>query len=77
MSKPIPPVLFALKAWTIKQNGDKCYIRPSVAFHDKPQWSKGYRSLQAACSAIARKLAEEWSRRSERRQTSARLSKRR
>lgn len=76
MSQPIPPVLFALKAWTIKQNGDK-YISPSVAFHDKPQWSKGYRSLQAACSAIARKLAEEWTRRSERKQTSARQSQRR
>lgn len=77
MSKPIAPVLFALKAWTIKQNGEKYYISPSVAFHDKPQWSKSYRSLQAACSAIARRLAEEWTRRSERRQTSARQSKRR
>lgn len=77
MSKPIPPALFALKAWTIKRNGDKYYISPSVAFHDKPQWSEGYRSLQAACSAIARKLAEEWTRRSERKQTSARQSKRR
>lgn len=77
MSKPIPSALFALKAWTIKQKGDKYYISPSAAFHDRPQWSKGYRSLQAACSAIARKLAEEWARRSERRQPSARLSKRR
>ena len=26
MSKPIPPALFALKAWTIKRNGDTYYI---------------------------------------------------
>jgi hypothetical protein len=77
MSKSSESAVFALKAWTIKKNGEKFYISPSVAFHDRQMWSKGYRSLHAACSAIARKLAEEWTRRSERRQTSARQSKRR
>ena len=73
MSRPIPPALFALKSWTIKKNGEKFYVR-SAALADA-KWSKGYRSLQAACSAIARKLAEEWRERNERRRKFHRLSK--
>jgi len=63
--KPIPPTVVALQAWTIKKHGDKFYIRPT-SFIRKPQWSKGYRSLQAACMALSRKLAEEWTARNER-----------
>jgi len=65
MSKGIPPTVVALQAWTIKQQGHKFYIRPT-AFIRKPRWSKGYRSLQAACMALSRKLAEEWTARNER-----------
>ena len=64
MSRPIPPAVFALRAWTIKKRGDKFYIIPSAAFGMR--WSKGYKSLQAACAAITRKLAEEWTARNER-----------
>jgi hypothetical protein len=42
---------------------------------DKQEWSKGYRSLQAACAAIARKLAEEWTARNSRRRKFHRLGK--
>ena len=65
MSRPIPPAVYALKAWTVKEHGDKFYIIPSAAIGMR--WSKGYKSLQAACAAIARKLAEEWTTRNERR----------
>jgi hypothetical protein len=59
MSRPIPPPVFLLKAYAIKQRGEKFCVAPSAVV-DKQQWSKGYRSLQAACAAVARKLAEEW-----------------
>lgn len=61
--------VFALKSWTIKVTNDgKAFcISPSVAFDDMRMWSKRYRTLQAACSAIARKLAEEWTARNVRR----------
>jgi len=65
MSKPIPPAIYALRAWTIKERGDKFYIIPSGAFGMR--WSKSYKSLQAACAAVARKHAEEWIERDERR----------
>jgi len=74
MSRPIPPALFALQAWTIKKHGEKFYIRPT-AFRRKPQWSKSYRSLQGACMAVARKLAEEWLDRHDRRRKMYRLTK--
>ena len=66
MSKPYPSTLFALKAWTVKQHGDKFYIAPTAGFDDRLKWSRGYASLQAACAGIARKLAEEWLARSAR-----------
>ena len=75
MSKPIPPACFALRQWTIKQTGDKFHISPTAAFDDKTKWSKGYASLQAATSAIARKLAEEWVERNERRRKFHRVRK--
>jgi hypothetical protein len=67
MSKPIPPAVFALRAWTIKESGGKYFIAPTGRFDDREKWSKGYKSLQAACSGIGRKLAEEWSARNARR----------
>lgn len=73
MSRPIPPALFALKAWTIKKSGNKFYIIPSAPFGMR--WSKSYKSLQAACAAIARKLAEEWTSRNERRHAHYGLTK--
>ena len=75
MSKLIPPALFALKAWSIKKQGEKFFVSPSTTFQDKPNWSKGYASLQAACAAIGRKLAEEWLERNERRRKFYRLKK--
>jgi len=68
MSRPIPPAVFALKAWTIKQHGDKFYVAPTAAFDDKMKWSKPYATLQRATTAIARKLADEWLQRSDRQQ---------
>ncbi len=67
MSRPIPPATFALKAWTIKQRGGKFYISPTASFDDKTRWSKPYTTLQHACTAIARKLADEWRGRDQRR----------
>jgi hypothetical protein len=67
MSRPIPPAVFALRAWTIKQQGDKFYIAPTAVFDDRQRWSKGYDTLQRACMAIARKHVEEWLKRNKRR----------
>ena len=75
MSRPIPPAFFALSAWSIKQQGEKFFIAPTAAFGDKTKWSKGYASLQAATSSIARKLAEEWAERNERRRKFHRVRK--
>lgn len=69
MSKPIAPAIFALKPWTIKEHGGKFYIAPTAAFDDKRLWSKPYATLQRACAAIARKLAEEWLARDKRRRS--------
>ena len=67
MSRPIPPATYALKAWTVKQHGDKFYIAPTASFDDRTRWSKPYTTLQRACTAIARKLAREWQSRDNRR----------
>jgi hypothetical protein len=75
VSRPIPPAIFALKAWRIKKRGDKFFISPAVIAGAK--WGKSYRSLQAACSAVARKLAEEWTQRNERLRNQYRGSKER
>ena len=69
MSRPIPPAVFALKAWTIKQHDDRFFIAQTASFDEKSRWSKPYKTLQAACAAIARKLAEEWRSREQRRRT--------
>lgn len=67
MSRPISPAVFALKAWTIMQKGDKFFIAPTAAFDEKTRWSKPYATLQRATTAVARKLADEWLQRNERR----------
>lgn len=77
MSRPIPPAVFALQAWTIKESGGKFFIAPTARFEDKPNWSKGYTSLQSACSAIARRHAEEWTQRNARRCKFHRIGKER
>jgi hypothetical protein len=59
--------VFALQAWTIKQQGGKFYIAATASFEDRARWSKPYDSLQRACTAIARKLAQEWQTRAARR----------
>lgn len=68
MSRPIPPALFALRAWTIKEHGGKFFIAPTAAFDDKLKWSKPYATLQRATTAIARKMADEWRDRNQRRE---------
>ena len=67
MSRPIPPAVFALKAWTIKEHSGKFYIAPTASFDDKQRWSKSYTTLQRASAAIAGKLAQEWLSRNKRR----------
>jgi len=49
--------------------------RPTASFDDKQRWSKSYTTLQRACTAIARKLAQEWTTRNERRRASYGLTK--
>jgi hypothetical protein len=57
---------YALRAYTVRRHGDKFYIAPTCAF-EKPRWSKAYASLQAACATIARRHADEWRERDQRR----------
>jgi hypothetical protein len=40
MSRPIPPPVFLLKAYAIKQHGEKFYVAQSAVV-DKQEWSKG------------------------------------
>jgi hypothetical protein len=70
MARPIPPATFALKSWTIKMQNDKYFVAPTASFDDKTRWSKSYATLQHACTAIARKLAEEWTTRNKKRAAS-------
>jgi hypothetical protein len=67
VSRPIPPALFAMKSWRIKKQGNKFFIAPTAAFDDRVKWSKPYATLQRACTAIARHMADEWRERNERR----------
>ena len=76
MSKPNGATVFALKAYSIRQVGEKFYIAPTACFTEKPRWGKSYRTLQAATAAIARRLAEEWMQRSKRQQTFHRRTER-
>jgi hypothetical protein len=55
------------RAYTVRRQGNKFYIPLTCAFDGKPQWGKPYASLQAACAAIARRYADEWRRRDQRR----------
>ena len=55
--------VFMLKGWTVKTEKGLYYVAPSIALGNKLEWSKPYRSLQHATTAIARKLQREFTRR--------------
>ena len=67
MPKSNGSIVFALKAWTIKFHEKKFYVAPTNAPDEKQRWGKPYASLQAACAAIARRHADEWRARDQRR----------
>lgn len=54
--------MFALKAFTIKKTNGSFFVVPT----GRKAWSGPYRSLQHATTAIARKLAREFSERNAR-----------
>lgn len=56
---PPPPVISALRVWSVKKVNGKWYISQAARFDDKEQWSKPYETLQRATTAIARKMAGE------------------
>ena len=66
MLKKVEPAVFALKAYTVKLNGGHYYIAETARFDGKHQWSKSYKTLRHAITAIARKLEREWSERHKR-----------
>lgn len=51
--------VFALKGFTIKTEGAKFFVSPT----GRKTWSGPYKSLQHATTAIARKLAREFTER--------------
>lgn len=51
--------VFALKGFTIKTEGTKFFVSPT----GRNTWSGPYKSLQHATTAIARKLAREFTER--------------
>ena len=57
------PRVLALKAWTIKAENGKFFMSPTASFENKHRWRGPYRSLHLATTAVARKLAEEFSER--------------
>ena len=62
LDTPLNPV-FRLRSWTIRKYKGKFYISDQ----DHPtNWGKGYADLRRACTAIARKLEEEWTTRARR-----------
>ena len=67
--------VFALSAWTIKQDGVLFYIAKTQHWDGKHHWKKPYGSLQLACHAIARNLQREWTSRLEFRQKCERRHK--
>ncbi len=54
--------VFALKGFTIKTTGGKFFVSPT----GRDTWSGPYKSLQHATTAIARKLAREFTDREKR-----------
>ena len=63
-SKLTPGRVIALKGYTIKTAGDKFFVAPT----GMTEWNGPYKSLQHATTAIARKLAREFTERRERSQ---------
>jgi hypothetical protein len=57
--------IFALKGFTIKTEGAKFFVSPT----GRNTWSGPYKSLQHATTAIARKLAREFTKRNARLQS--------
>ena len=56
--------VFALKGYTLKVTDGKFYAAPTAHFDDKASWTGPYKTLDTVCKAIAKKLAEEYQRRS-------------
>ena len=54
--------VYALQGWTIKQLRRQFWIAPTGS----NRWSGPHRTLQHACTAVARKLSAEWTRRHKR-----------
>jgi hypothetical protein len=62
MQKQVSKAVYALQGWTIeKWGGARFYIAPTAQAAAKDAWHRPYATLQRATTAIARKLAEEWS----------------
>jgi hypothetical protein len=63
-----PPAVYALTAWSVKQEDGKWFITETAAnFAGKGKWRGPYASLAKAAFAIAGQLAREASRRHQRR----------
>jgi hypothetical protein len=63
-----PPAIYALTAWSVKQEDGKWYIVETAAnFAGKGKWRGPYPSLARAAFAIASTLAREAARRHKRR----------
>jgi hypothetical protein len=56
--------VFSLKGYTLKVDDGKFYAAATTHFDDKASWSGPYKTLDTVCKAIAKKLAEEYQRRS-------------
>ena len=56
-------IVYALSAFTKKEDPGKFFIAKTALWGGPHQWSKGYGSLTQATNAIARHLEREWSER--------------
>lgn len=66
MAKLSKERVFMLRGWTVKIDGGKYFIAPSIAFQDKRDWHGPFKSLVTATTAIAKKLQQEFSERNAR-----------
>lgn len=55
--------IYALRGFTVKVEGEKFFIAPTIAFQNKLDWKGPYKSLQHATTAIARRLQAEFAKR--------------
>lgn len=58
--------VFALKGFTVKIEGTTYFVAPTTYHGAALRWSKGYKSLQHATAAIARRLQREFTERNKR-----------